>query len=244
MNLEKLERKTLSHKGKANDVFTTSMPGILEIFSTDRVTADNGTRTAVIPGKGKANNVITSALYRSLEESGIKTHYLGPGSSECSRYVVRAVPIPLEVIFRFRTAGSFARAFQLPEGIEFNGVFVEFTYKSDTDGDPRISDWSIVKDGILTTDELTQIRSTTSEIAYATRKFFQKCNATLIDGKVEFGYLPNGEIILIDEISADSVRVVDCNTGESLDKDRFRQNMADVAMGYYELADRISRPNL
>lgn len=108
----------------------------------------------------------------------------------------------------------------------------------------RISDWSIVKDGILTTDELTQIRSTTSEIAYATRKFFQKCNATLIDSKVEFGYLPNGEIILIDEISADSVRVVDCNTGESLDKDRFRQNIADVAMGYYELANRISRPNL
>lgn len=236
-------RGNLIYQGKANDVYMTNLPGVLEIRSTDRVSANNGQRIDTIPGKGKANNLISTAIFQELERKGIATHFLSPGTDEQSKLVVKARPIPLEVIFRFETAGSFVRDFHLPAGIPFESVFVEFTYKSDDAGDPRISDWSIIKDQIVTAKQLQKIRNMTESIATITRDFFAKCGARLIDGKVEFGFLPNADIILIDEISGDTVRVVDTETGESLDKDRFRKDLENYAYGYLKLQERIENTN-
>jgi len=237
----KAARGVLIYQGKANDVYSTNLPGVLEICSTDRVSAGNGQRTSTIPGKGKANNLISTAIFQKLEGKGLATHFLGPGSDEQSKFVVKAEPIPLEVIFRFETAGSFSSNFNLPDGIPFKSVFIEFTYKSDADEDPRITDWSIIKDQIVTAEQLIKIRNMTESIAIIVRDFFAECGARLIDGKVEFGFLPNGDIILIDEISGDTVRAVDVETGESLDKDRFRKDLKDYAYGYLEMQRRVEQ---
>lgn len=237
----KATRGVLIYQGKVNDVYETDKPGVLEIYSSDRASKNNGQETTIIPGKGKANNIISTAIFQELDRRGLLTHYLGPGSDEQSKLVVKAEPIPLEVIFRFETAGSFARDFNLPSGIPFEDVFVEFTYKSDKDGDPRISDWSIVKDRIVTAEQLQKIRNLTESIAKIAQKFFAECGARLIDGKVEYGFLPDGSIVLIDEISGDTVRIVDIKTGESLDKDRFRKNLRDYAYGYLEMQKRIEK---
>lgn len=237
--MNKVQRSSLIHQGKANDVYQTTESTILEISSSDRVSAGNGKKKSVIPGKGKANNLISTAIFQRLEEAGVSTHYYGPGSDEQSKLVLKARPIPLEVIFRFEVAGSFAETFHLAKGIKFESVFIEFTFKDDEQGDPRISEWSIVKDRIVTREQLDHIIDMTKTIAHTTRDFFAECNGRLIDGKVEFGFLPDSSIILIDEISPDTVRVVDLETGESLDKDRFRKDMADAAYGYAEMLRRV-----
>lgn len=138
LNLEGIKRLDLIHSGKANDVFATSNAFIYEIESTDRVSAGNGARKDVIPGKGVSNNTISTAIFKYLANHGIPTHFVGDGTTPASKFVLAADMIPLEVIGRLRSAGSFCKRYECPEGIEFDEPFVEFTYKSDDSGDPPI----------------------------------------------------------------------------------------------------------
>lgn len=240
VNPEELHRVGTPYSGKANDVWRTSDYRILEIVSTDRASAGNGVKRAVIPGKGKANNKISTEVFKRLEEAGIKTHYIGPGSDEQSKYVVKAQPIKLEVIGRFFTAGSFCREYKLPKDIPFEGVFVEFTYKNDAEGDPRITDREILKAGLVRdAEDVIFMREVTEKVAYILRDFFDEVGAQLIDFKIEFGYSPSGNIIVIDEVSGDTVRARDKETGESLDKDRFRKDLENVSLGYSTLEARL-----
>lgn len=240
VNYSELRRVGTPYSGKANDVWQTSDPRVLEITSTDRASAGNGAKRAVIPGKGEANNLISTRIFERLEAAGVSTHYLAEGSDKQSKYVVKAQPIKLEVIGRFFTAGSFCREYKLPAGIPFDGVFVEFTYKCDAENDPRITDREIMKEGLVRDKEdIAQMREITAKVAYVLRDFFGEVGAKLIDFKIEFGYSPSGNLIVIDEVSGDTVRVKDEETGESLDKDRFRKDLKDVALGYRTLESRL-----
>lgn len=226
--------------GKANDVYQTTDPNYLEIEHSDRVSAGNGEKKAIFAGKGKANNLISSAIFTKLEERGIPTHYVGPGSNDQSKIVKKATPILLEVIGRFKATGSFIKRYDVPEMMEFDGVYIEYTYKSDNSGDPPISEDAIIAKGLLTKRELGYVEYLTEQVAFTLKDFFAECNGELIDFKIEFGRLPNGQIIIIDEISSDTCRIIDMETGESLDKDRFRKDMGDVAEAYAEMAKRVS----
>ena len=132
------------------------------------------------------------------------------------------------------------RAYGVPNMMPFDGVYIEYTYKSDNAGDPRISEAAIVANGLLTKRELGYVEYITERVAYIIRDFFAECNGDLIDFKIEFGKLPNGQIIVIDEISPDTCRILDKETGKSLDKDRFRKDMGDVAEAYTEMARRVA----
>lgn len=240
IELAELRRVGTPYSGKANDVWQTNDERVLEITATDRASAGNGAKRAVIPGKGRANNRISTEIFKRLEAEGISTHYLAEGSDEQSKYVVKAEPIKLEVIGRFFTAGSFCREYRLPKNIPFEGVFVEFTYKNDAEGDPRITDREIVKEGLVhDAADITFMRDVTEEVAYILRDFFDEVGAQLIDFKIEFGYSPFGNIVVIDEVSGDTVRTRDKVTGESLDKDRFRLDLENVSLGYSTLESRL-----
>lgn len=239
-NPDEIRRVGEPYVGKANDVWKTNDSRVLEYDHTDRASAGNGVKRAVIPGKGKANNKISTEIFRRLEAAGISTHYLATGSSETSKYVTKTEPIKLEVIGRFFTAGSFCREFKLPKDIPFDGVFIEFTYKNDAEGDPRITDREIVRAGLVRdAEDVAFMRDVTEKVAYILRDFFNEVGAELIDFKIEFGYAPSGNIIVIDEVSGDTVRARDKETGESLDKDRFRQDLENVSLGYATLEARL-----
>lgn len=153
----------------------------------------------------------------------------------------KTTPILLEVIARFKATGSFAKRYDVPDMTTFDTTpYIEFTYKSDKSGDPPICNDAIIAKGLLTKREIGYVEYITERVAFILKDFFAQCGGELIDFKIEFGRLPNGQIILIDEISPDTCRILDMKTGESLDKDRFRKNMGKVSEAYIEMAKRVS----
>lgn len=238
-DLNTIQRTALFHAGKANNVYLTTHPDFLELEASDRISAGNGAKTDIIIGKGIANNLISKAIFTRLESLGIHTHYVGPGSNEASKIVKRTDPILLEVIGRFKATGSFVKRYDVPDMMPFDEVYIEYTYKSDFAGDPPICEAAIIVKDLLTKRELGYVEYVTEQVAYIVKDFFAQCGGDLIDFKIEFGRLPNNQIIVIDEISPDTCRILDKKTGKSLDKDRFRKDMGSVAVAYAEMANRV-----
>ena len=123
--------------------------------------------------------------------------------------------------------------------MNFDPILVEYTYKSDVTGDPFIGESAIVSNGILTRRELGYVEYITEQVGQITDDFFARCNIELIDYKIEFGRLANGRIVVIDEISPDTCRLLDIESGRCLDKDRFRKDMGEVEETYKEVSQRV-----
>ncbi len=235
-------RQSLIHAGKANNVYATNSADYLELESSDRISAGNGVKRDVIAGKGVANNKISSTIFKYLEENGIPTHYVCEGSNEASKIVKAAQMIPLEVICRLYAAGSFNKRYGL-EGMKFDEPLVEYTYKSDSFGDPLIDRKTILaipdKTKIYNERELNLIDYYTARTGLLLTKFYNELGIKLVDFKVEYGRIPSGQIILCDEVSPDTCRLVDYETNEILDKDIFRKDLGDVSKGYNEVLKRV-----
>lgn len=233
------------YHGKANDVYKTNLPSILAIVSTDRISAGNGAKKDEVPGKGRSNHIFSVTAFERLEADGIPTHYLGEDRETNTKFVREADAIKLEVIARFEAAGSFSKSFNIPEGtpmVDAQGdPFVEFTYKSDNDGDPRISDWSTIQMGLLSKDEVVNVRNVTKRVANIVKGLAEEAGCKFIDFKIEFGHTPDGSVIVIDEISPDTCRMRDAVTGQKLDKDNFRNGESEMVVrsGYAEMERRI-----
>lgn len=241
---KQITRTELINKGKANNVYATNDPRYLELEASDRVSAGNGAKTDEIINKGIANNQISSAIFKYLEEYGIPTHYVSEGANPASKIVLKADMIPLEVIARNMATGSFCKRYGVSDGSYFTEPFIEYTFKCDSSGDPPIDRETILALGpeclnIWNKHELYLIEYYTWRICELLTEFYEKLGVELIDFKVEFGRLPNGQIILCDEISPDTCRLVDYNTGEKLDKDRFRKDLGNVSRGYEEILKRV-----
>lgn len=240
---KQITRQELIYQGKANNVYATNNPDYLELEASDRISAGNGEKRDIVVSKGIANNQISTAAFKFLEENGIPTHYVCEGNNPASKIVKAAEMIPLEVICRFVATGSFCKRYECEDGMEFDEPFVEFTFKSDSAGDPPIDRKTILalpqKTFIEDERELNLIEYYTARIGELLSEFYMNLGVYLIDFKVEFGRLASGQIILCDEISPDTCRLVDMETGEKLDKDRFRQDLGDVKKGYQEILRRI-----
>ena len=239
INSNEIKRTELYHSGKANNVYLTNNANYLELESSNRISAGNGVKTDVIDGKGVSNNIVSSAIFSILEEKGIPTHYVGLGSNDASKIVKRATPILLEVIGRLKASGSYVKRYNVPPMMTFDPILVEYTYKSDAAGDPFIGENAIISNNILTKRELGYIEYITEQVGLITYDFFAKCNIELIDYKIEFGRLPNDRIVVIDEISPDTCRLLDMESGRCLDKDRFRKDLGNVSGTYEEVARRV-----
>ena len=154
--------------------------------------------------------------------------------------VVRKVSIvPLEVIIRNISAGSFAKRYGVEEGIVFDEPTIEFSYKNDDLGDPLINEYHALALNLATKAEIETIKSMSFKINELLKERFAKVNITLVDFKLEFGRLPDGTIVLADEISPDTCRFWDSTTHEKLDKDRFRRDLGGVEDAYNEVMRRM-----
>ena len=177
-------------------------------------------------------------MMRLLEKSQIPTHYIEE-ISDRETLVKKVSIIPLEVIIRNVSAGSFAKNYGVEEGIIFNEPTIEFSYKNDKLGDPLINSYHAIALKLATKEEIETIKKYAFKINEEMKKFFISINVKLIDFKLEFGKLEDGTIVLADEISPDTCRFWDATTNEKLDKDRFRRDLGNVEGAYKEMMKRI-----
>ena len=217
--MEKLEQL---YEGKAKKVFKTADPDVLIVSYKDDATAFNGEKKGTIVGKGAINNRMTNHLFKLLEKKGVPTHYIEELNDR--ETAVKAVKIvPLEVIVRNYSAGSFAKKLGMEEGIKLKTPTLEFSYK-DVD--------------LATQDEIDKIASYAFKVNETLIDYFDGLGIDLIDFKIEFGRY-KGDIILADEISPDTCRLWDKQTHEKLDKDRFRRDLGGVEDAYAEVFKRL-----
>ncbi len=226
------------YEGKAKKVFATEDPALLIVSYKDDATAFNGQKRGTIRGKGVINNQMSNALMQRLEKAGIPTHFVQE-LSERETLVRRVAIVPLEVIVRNRSAGSFARRYGVEEGIVFSSPTIEFSYKNDALEDPLINSYHAVALGLATDAEIETIKEYSFRINDLLKAFWAECGVTLVDFKLEFGRLEDGTIVLADEISPDTCRLWDSETGEKLDKDRFRRDLGGVEDAYREIMRRL-----
>lgn len=226
------------YEGKAKKIFETDKPEILLVSYKDDATAFNGIKKGTILGKGIINNKVTNYMMRLLEKAGIPTHYIEE-ISERETLVKKVSIIPLEVIIRNVSAGSFAKNYGVEEGIIFDEPTIEFSYKNDNLGDPLINSYHAITLKLATKEEIEIIKKYAFKINEEMKKFFISINVKLIDFKLEFGKLADNKIVLADEISPDTCRFWDATTNEKLDKDRFRRDLGNIEGAYKEMMKRI-----
>ena len=235
MSYEKLEQL---YEGKAKKVFATSDPNVVIVSYKDDATAFNGLKKGTITGKGAINNRMTNNLMRRLEEKGVPTHYVEE-LSDRETAVKKVSIVPLEVIIRNISAGSFAKRFGVEEGIVFDAPTIEFSYKNDDLGDPLMNSYHALALKLATAEEIETIKKYAFAVNDILKAFWAECGVTLVDFKLEFGRLTGGTIVLADEISTDTCRLWDEKTHEKLDKDRFRRDLGGVEGAYAEVMQRL-----
>lgn len=232
-------KKTVQlYEGKAKKVFETDSDGIVIVSYKDDATALDGLKRGTITGKGVINNRMSNYLMQLLEEEGIPTHFVSE-LSDRETAVKKVSIVPLEVIVRNIAAGSFAKRYGVEEGMVFDAPTIEFSYKNDDLHDPLINSYQALALKLAAKDEIEHIKAMAFQINEVLKEFFESINVKLVDFKMEFGRLPDGTIVLADEISPDTCRFWDLETNEKLDKDRFRRDMGNVEGAYEEMYRRI-----
>lgn len=234
-----MEKREMLYEGKAKRVYATEDPELLIVSYKDDATAFNGLKKGTIAGKGVINNEMSNRLMQRLEKAGVPTHFVEE-LSERETLVKRVQIVPLEVIIRNIAAGSFSKRYGVEEGVVFSQPTIEFSYKNDDLGDPLINSYHAKALKLATQAEIDTIVRLAFQINEALKEFFLAVGITLVDFKLEFGRLEDGTIVLADEISPDTCRLWDKETGEKLDKDRFRRDLGNVEGAYQEVMKRLT----
>ncbi|MFL5298480.1 MAG: phosphoribosylaminoimidazolesuccinocarboxamide synthase [Phenylobacterium sp.] len=236
-----MTRRKKIYEGKAKILYEGPEPGTLIQYFKDDTTAFDATKKAVLEGKGVINNRISEFVMTKLTNIGVQNHFIK--RLNLREQLIREVEIiPLEVVCRNVVAGSMAKRFGLPEGQQLPRSIIEFYYKNDALEDPMVTEEHVTAFNWANTQEIDDILAMTLRVNDFLSGMFAAVGITLIDFKIEYGRLFEGEfsrVILADEISPDSCRLWDAQTNEKLDKDRFRRDMGNVIESYTEVAKRL-----
>lgn len=228
----------LLYEGKAKRLFHTDQEAVLWVEYMDQATAFNGEKKDLIGGKGNLNNKISSLIFQWLTSQGIPNHLIETLSD--SEQLVRQVQIvPLEVVVRNVAAGSISQRLGIPEGRQLPCTVIELYYKDDALGDPLINDDHIAMLDLASPEELAQIREQALQVNHSLIELFGEVGIQLVDFKLEFGRDTQGHILLSDEVSPDTCRLWDAQTGEHLDKDVYRRDLGDLVPVYEKVYARL-----
>ncbi len=234
-----MKKTSLRYEGKAKKIWNTEDETLLISEFKDDLTAFNGEKKSSEKGKGALNNKISTELFKLLKEKGISTHFVEM-LDDNNMLHKKCDVILLEVIVRNIATGSLSRNLGIEEGKALPFTLVEFDYKNDELGDPKLNDQHcLILELVKNSDELDYIRFMARRINTIMQEFFADKGLTVVDFKLEFGRDVNGNIILIDELSPDNFRFWDKETGESMDKDRFRKGQGGLKVAYEEVLNRI-----
>ena len=229
----------LLYEGKAKKLFITEDPQILRVEYKDDATAFNGKKFDRLRDKGRLNNAITVFFFEHLETKDIPSHFVRK-ISETEQLVRRVKIIPLEVVVRNVAAGSLSKRIGWEEGKELPHPIVEFYYKDDDLGDPLLAEEHIRLLELASEAQIEELKNRGLAINEALKSLMLSKGIRLIDFKLEFGLDRKGEILLADEISPDTCRFWDIESGKILDKDRFRRDMGGVTEAYLEIHQRLT----
>ena len=234
-----MEKRELLYEGKAKKLFTTDDPDLLISEFKDDLTAFNGAKKSSEAGKGALNNRISTELFKLLESKGVPTHFVEM-LDENHMLHKRVDVILIEVIVRNIATGSLSKNLGIADGKVLPFTLVEFDYKNDALGDPKLNDQHCLILGLVDNEaELEELRAKARQVNDILRPYFAEKGLNLVDFKLEFGKDKEGNIILADEISPDNCRFWDMESGEKLDKDRFRQRLGGLKVAYEEVLNRI-----
>ncbi|WP_151620048.1 phosphoribosylaminoimidazolesuccinocarboxamide synthase [Streptococcus intermedius] len=227
----------LLYSGKAKDLFLTDDENIIVARYKDQATMLNGARKETIKGKGVLNNQISSLIFRKLNAAGVATHFIEK-ISETEQLNKKVSIIPLEVVLRNVTAGSFSKRFGVKEGIQLEKPIVEFYYKNDDLDDPFINDEHVKFLKLANDEDIAYIKAETRRINKLLSDWFHQIGLKLIDFKLEFGFDKDGKIILADEFSPDNCRLWDAQ-GHHMDKDVFRRGLGELTDVYEVVWEKL-----
>ena len=216
----------LIYTGKAKDIYTTEDEHVIKSVYKDQATMLNGARKETIKGKGVLNNQISSLIFEKLNAAGVATHFI-ERISDTEQLNKKVKIIPLEVVLRNVTAGSFSKRFGVEEGLDLKTPIVEFYYKNDELDDPFIND-----------EQIAYIKEETRRINELLKDWFAQIGLRLIDFKLEFGFDKDGKIILADEFSPDNCRLWDAE-GHHMDKDVFRRDLGSLTDVYKVVLEKL-----
>ena len=229
----------LLYEGKAKKLFITEDPQILRVEYKDDATAFNGKKFDRLRDKGRLNNAITVFFFEHLDTKDIPSHFVRK-ISETEQLVRRVKIIPLEVVVRNVAAGSLSKRIGWEEGKELPHPIVEFYYKDDDLGDPLLAEEHIRLLGLASEAQIEELKKRGLTVNEALKSLMLSKGIRLIDFKLEFGFNQKGEILLADEISPDTCRFWDIESGKILDKDRFRRDLGGVTEAYLEIHQRLT----
>lgn len=233
-----ITKQALLYEGKAKSLYTTNDDALLIVSYRDDMTAFNGVRHEVIESKGLTNNAFNAFFMDALANQGVPSHYIKQlNNTEC--LVKKLDMLPVESVMRNHAAGSLTKRLGIPELTKLTPPLQEFFLKDDALNDPIISEEHAVYFGWATLANIKRIKELTHQINAILFDLFDSVGLLLVDAKYEFGIL-DGEVVLGDEISPDSCRILDGETMQSLDKDVFRNNIGDVMGAYHLLANRLA----
>ena len=234
-----MEKRELIYDGKAKRLFNTDDANLVIAEFKDDLTAFNGAKKDSESGKGALNNKISTELFKMLAREGVESHFvemLDDTNMLCKKVDI----IMIEVIVRNVATGSLSKNLGITDGTILPFTLVEFDYKNDALGDPKLNDQHcLILNLVKNEAELDQLRAMARHINEILRPYFHTRGLNLVDFKLEFGRDCEGKIILADEISPDNCRFWDLETGEKMDKDRFRQGMGGLKVAYQEVLNRI-----
>jgi phosphoribosylaminoimidazole-succinocarboxamide synthase len=230
------------YEGKAKILYGTDDPDVLLTHFKDDATAFNALKRGTIEEKGKMNCKITASLFKWLESKGIPTHFIEQSAPD-EMLVKRVEIIPIEVVVRNIAAGSLCKQTGLKKGLKLPFSLVEFYFKNDELGDPLLTRDRLLIMELATPEQLEQLQTLALSINQHLQEFFDSCQITLVDFKLEFGINTQGQIILADEISPDTCRLWDQTETDPqarvMDKDRFRQDLGKVETAYQQVQKRV-----
>jgi phosphoribosylaminoimidazole-succinocarboxamide synthase len=234
-----MTKTNLLYEGKAKKIWETENKDLLISEFKDDLTAFNGEKKSSEAGKGALNNKISTELFKLLNSKGVNTHFENMIDDNHMLHK-RADVIMIEVIVRNIATGSLSKNLGIEDGKVLPFVLVEFDYKNDELGDPKLNDQHcLILELVDNTDELDTLRMMAREINDILKPYFAQKGLNLVDFKLEFGKDKDGNIMLVDEISPDNCRFWDIETGEKMDKDRFRQGLGGLKVAYEEVLKRI-----
>ena len=227
----------LLYSGKSKNLFSIEDENVIIAQYKDQATALNGVKKEQIAGKGQLNNQISSFIFEKLNAAGVATHFIKK-ISETEQLNKKVKIIPLEVVLRNVTAGSFSKRFGVKEGIQLEKPIVEFYYKNDDLDDPFINDEHVKFLKLANDEDIAYIKAETRRINKLLSDWFHQIGLKLIDFKLEFGFDKDGKIILADEFSPDNCRLWDAQ-GHHMDKDVFRRGLGELTDVYEVVWEKL-----
>ncbi|WP_227269600.1 phosphoribosylaminoimidazolesuccinocarboxamide synthase [Roseobacter weihaiensis] len=236
-----MARRKKIYEGKAKILYEGPEPGTIVQYFKDDATAFNAEKKAVIEGKGVLNNRLSEFFMTGLGQIGVPTHFIK--RLNMREQLVRSVDIiPLEIIVRNYAAGTMAKRLGLEEGMQLPRPIVEYCYKDDSLGDPLVTEEHIAAFGWASQQDMDDILSLALRVNDFMSGLMLGVGIRLVDFKIEIGRVYDGDfqrLVIADEISPDSCRFWDIETGQKLDKDVFRRDLGSLADAYTEVAERL-----